>query len=76
MEGPNVDDVRVALQKFGWPDYAVFLCMLSVCLLIGVYFGFVEKKSKGARDDEAADYLVGGRKMKTFPVAMSLIARY
>lgn len=74
MSTLNVDEVKVQLQKFGWPDYSMFVLMLATCALIGVYFGFIEKKSKQVADE--SDYLVGGRNMKTFPVAMSLIARY
>lgn len=74
MSSLNVDEVRVQLQRFGWPDYAAFLFMLATCAGIGIYFGFFEKKSKTIAQSD--DYLVGGRKMKTFPVAMSLIARY
>lgn len=73
MSSLNVDDVKVQLQKFGWPDYSVFVLMLATCAGIGIYFGFFEKKSKQIADE--SDYLVGGRSMKTFPVAMSLIAR-
>lgn len=72
--GLSMDDVRVQMQKFGWLDYSMFVMMLSTCAAIGIYFGFFEKKSKQIGDE--ADYLVGGRNMKTFPVAMSLIARY
>lgn len=75
MTGPGVDDVKIALQKFGWPDYTVFVIMLISCSLIGIYFGFIEKKSKKP-SEAAADYLVGGRNMKVFPITMSLIARY
>lgn len=60
--------------------------MLIICAAIGFYFGFIEKKQKkkgqkgGAteqrRGSEALDYLVGGRKMKVFPVSLSLVARY
>lgn len=73
--GLNIEDVKLELQKFTWPDYSVFVFMLSICVVIGLYFGFIEKKSKALGGDEA-DYLVGGRNMKTIPVAMSLIARY
>jgi len=72
MSGLSVDDVRLSLQKFSWPDYGIFALMLSICALIGIYFGFIEKKSKTVADE--TDYLVGGRNMSTFPVAMSLIA--
>lgn len=72
--GVNVETVKVQLmQKFGFLDYAVFLLMLSSCSLIGVYFGFFAKKDKKSTGQD--DYLVGGRTMKVFPVAMSLIAR-
>lgn len=74
MSGLSIDEVRVELQKFAWQDYSVFLLMLAICAGIGVYFGFIEKKSKAITDE--TDYLVGGRRMKIFPVAMSLIARY
>lgn len=74
MVGPGVDDVKIALQKFGWPDYLVFVMMLVSCSVIGIYFGFIEKKSKKPCE-AAADYLVGGRNMKVFPIVMSLIAR-
>lgn len=74
MIGPGVEDVKISLQRFGWPDYLVFLVMLLSCVMIGIYFGFIQKKSKKS-SDQAADYLVGGRKMAVFPVTMSLIAR-
>lgn len=74
MIGPGVDDVKISLQRFGWPDYVVFLIMLLGCLMIGVYFGFIQKKPKKA-SEEADNYLVGGRKMGVVPVTMSLIAR-
>lgn len=73
--GLNVEAVKLKLmEKFGLADYAVFLLMLCSCSLIGIYFGFFVKKDKKANKQD--DYLVGGRKMKIFPIAMSLIARY
>lgn len=74
MIAPNVDDVKISLQRFGWPDYVVFVLMLVSCVGIGIYFGFFEKKSKKPSDEEA-DYLVGGRTMGVVPISMSLIAR-
>ncbi|CAG9771999.1 unnamed protein product [Ceutorhynchus assimilis] len=62
--------LNVAIRKFLWPDYIVFFTVILVCLLIGMYFGFY-KQSK-----TSDDYLVGGRNMETFPVAMSLIASW
>lgn len=75
MSGLMLDDVKISMQKFGMPDYLVFVMMLVMCALIGVYFGFFEKKPAKTCDEES-DYLVGGRQMKVIPIAMSLIARY
>lgn len=75
MSGLMLDDVKISMQKFGMPDYLVFVVMLAICALIGVYFGFIEKKPH-KKGDEESDYLVGGRQMKVIPITMSLIARY
>ena len=79
----NVADLSSSLQHFGYVDYFVFVLMLIICAIIGFYFGFIEKKQKKKnkknieerRGSEALDYLVGGRKMKVFPVSLSLVAR-
>lgn len=76
MSGLMLDDVKISMQKFGMPDYFVFALMLVICVLIGVYFGFIEKKPAKKSVDEESDYLVGGRQMKVIPITMSLIARY
>lgn len=68
--GLGVAEVGASMQRFGWPDYVVFVIMLLLCVVVGFYFGFVHSATS------AQDYLMGGRNMKTFPVAMSLIARY
>ncbi|XP_075145580.1 kin of rumpel isoform X2 [Haematobia irritans] len=83
-EQMNVADLSSSLQHFGWVDYCVFVLMLIICALIGFYFGFIEKKQKNQkrsgheerRGSEALDYLVGGRKMKVFPVSLSLVASF
>ncbi|XP_075146358.1 sodium-coupled monocarboxylate transporter 2-like [Haematobia irritans] len=54
---------------FGTIDYIVFVCMLLTSAGIGVYFGFFSK-SKNTTDE----YLMGSKKMKTIPIAISLIA--
>ncbi|KAH8257753.1 hypothetical protein KR038_000118 [Drosophila bunnanda] len=50
-------------------DYAVFALMLGISASIGVYFGFF---AKGA--DTTEEYLMGGKRMKTIPIAISLVA--
>ncbi|XP_040153640.1 sodium-coupled monocarboxylate transporter 1-like [Anopheles arabiensis] len=78
----TVVEVRESLQRFGLADYIVFVASLLICVVIGVYFGWkdwsVQRKRKQnvRRGSAALNYLVGGRKMKIFPVAMSLIASF
>lgn len=55
---------------FGTVDYIVFVFMLMISAGIGVYFGFFSK-SKNTTDE----YLTGGKRMKTIPIAISLVAR-
>ncbi|XP_053695458.1 sodium-coupled monocarboxylate transporter 1 [Sabethes cyaneus] len=56
--------------QFSTEDYTVFAVMLSVSAAIGVYFGFFQ----GKKQQTTEDYLLGGRQMKTLPIAVSLIA--
>lgn len=56
--------------SFGTIDYAVFIVLLSISLLIGIYFGFF-----GHGADNTEEYLLGGKRMKTIPIAISLVAR-
>jgi Na+/proline symporter len=55
---------------FGWIDCCLFILMLVLSTLIGVYFGFWGKK-----EDSPDEYLLGGKEMSTLPVAVSLVAR-
>ncbi|XP_061392472.1 sodium-coupled monocarboxylate transporter 2-like [Musca vetustissima] len=55
--------------SFGTADYIVFSFMLMVSAGIGAYFGFFSK-SKNTTEE----YLMGGKKMKTLPIAISLVA--
>lgn len=71
-QAETVENLEMNLKQFGFYDYVVFAIMLAVCLLIGIYYAFSGGKSK--RNVE--EYLMGGRKMPTFPVAASLVARY
>lgn len=68
----NLEDVALHLQRFSWPDYALFSFMLFLCILIGLYFGFFKKHTA----DAESEYLVGNRSMHFFPISLSLIARY
>lgn len=55
---------------FNWTEYSVFSAMLGLSALIGVYYGFYK-----GNQNTVAEYLMGGKKMSVFPIAMSLIAR-
>lgn len=65
-------------HKFGIADYTVFVIMLLLCSMIGVYFGYYQKpkKTNNRRKSIALEYLMGGKDMQIFPVAMSLVATF
>lgn len=62
---------NVSQLTFGSIDYSIFIVMLCMSTLIGTYFGFFAKKQ-----DNTTEYLLGGKTMSYFPVAMSLTARF
>ena len=68
--GPNLSEIGASLQMFGLVDYFVFILMLSICLVIGIYFGFFQSSNSSTEQ-----YLMGDRQMKTVPISLSLIAR-
>lgn len=75
----SIETFRNSLKHFGIVDYSVFTTMLLCCTIVGLYFGYEDYKKrknvkKQRRGSEAQDYLMGGRNMKIFPVAMSLVA--
>ncbi|KAH8276206.1 hypothetical protein KR026_004595 [Drosophila bipectinata] len=54
---------------FNFTDYFVLALMLGISAAIGVYFGFFAKG-----EDTTEEYLMGGKRMKTIPIAISLVA--
>ncbi|XP_070493998.1 sodium-coupled monocarboxylate transporter 1-like [Chironomus tepperi] len=77
----DVNSLTESLKYFGTADYAVFVAMLACSTLVGLYFGYKDhqtkrKNKKLGRQTNADDYLVGGRKMKVVPIALSLVASY
>lgn len=78
--------------RFHLVDYLVFGAMLVFSASVGVYFAYFSKSKKRKPTDDAFDdeekvkndfgsksmleYLLGSRKLKSFPVAMSLVASY
>lgn len=63
----KVNEIIGSLQQFGFLDYGVFIAMLIICSLIGIYFGYQEIHDVNGKNNS---------KLKIFPVAMSLIATH
>ncbi|XP_033225867.1 sodium-coupled monocarboxylate transporter 1-like [Belonocnema kinseyi] len=59
------------LNYFSWADYTILGVMLGVSCLIGTFYGCFSKKQ-----ETSEDFLLGGSKMGTFPMAMSLAASF
>lgn len=57
---------------FSVADYTVFILLLVLSTLIGIYYGFMAKK----KQDNTAEYLLGGKQMTLLPIAISLIGAY
>ncbi|XP_059489775.1 sodium-coupled monocarboxylate transporter 1-like [Neocloeon triangulifer] len=66
----DLETCSPVVSHFKWPDYLVCFLMLLVSAAIGVYYGFKRKESS------TNEILMGGRKMATFPMAMSLLASF
>lgn len=64
------DDVNNFVFHFSWLDYGFFVGLLSLSALIGIYYGFFSKH----KQNNTAEYILGGRSMKIVPVATSMIA--
>ncbi|XP_065344867.1 sodium-coupled monocarboxylate transporter 2-like [Cloeon dipterum] len=61
-----------AAKEMSLLDYSIFCALMLVSTLIGVYFAFFAKQ----KQDNTAEYLMGGKNMAIFPITMSLIASY
>ncbi|KAL6433377.1 hypothetical protein ACFW04_006496 [Cataglyphis niger] len=59
-------------RSFDLVDSIVFIGMLSLSALIGIYQWYASRK----KTDAVGEYLVGSQKMSIFPISMSLIASY
>ena len=55
-------------------DYCLFVGVLLVSALIGVFYMVKERRQKESASAE--DLLMGGRRLSVLPVAMSLLASY
>ncbi|XP_014485470.1 PREDICTED: sodium-coupled monocarboxylate transporter 1-like [Dinoponera quadriceps] len=59
-------------RTFDLIDSVVFVGLLGISALVGVYQCYASRK----KADAVGEYLVGGQKMSIFPISMSLIASY
>lgn len=64
-------DTTDTRRTFDLVDSIVFIGLLGVSALVGVYQWYASRK----KTDAVGEYLVGGHKMSVFPISMSLIAR-
>ncbi|XP_045471431.1 sodium-coupled monocarboxylate transporter 1 [Harmonia axyridis] len=58
-------------NTFSWADYLVLGFMLIISCGIGVFYGFFKKQQ-----ESSDDFLLGGSKMGTIPMSMSLAASF
>ncbi|NWH65472.1 SC5A8 protein, partial [Geococcyx californianus] len=63
--------VSSSMTRFSVWDYVVFTAMLLVSAIIGIYYAFA-----GGGQKTSKDFLMGGRRMNAFPVALSLTASF
>ena len=59
-------------HQFSIPDYVVFSLMLAVSAAIGIWYGC----GPGGKQKTTREYLLADRKMKIWPVAISLLVSY
>ena len=58
-------------RQFGTWDWVLFAAMLVVSGGIGIYYGFA-----GRRQRTTTEFLMGGRNMQVFPVAISILVSF
>lgn len=68
---PGEDLVGFPNNKFTPWDYVVFAVLLLISSVIGLYYGCT-----GAKQKTTAEFLMAGRSMGVFPVALSLLASF
>lgn len=62
----------MADERFSIVDYVVFSIMLMISALIGIWYGC----GPGGKQKTTSEYLLANRKMRHFPVAISLLVSY
>ena len=59
-------------ERFSVVDYVVFSVMLLLSALIGIWYGC----GPGGRQNTTAEYLLGNRQMKSWPIAISILVSF
>ena len=59
-------------ERFSVVDYVVFSIMLLISALIGIWYGC----GPGGRQKTTAEYLLGDRRMKSWPIAISILVSF
>ncbi|CAG0879583.1 unnamed protein product [Cyprideis torosa] len=62
-------DLVYLRSLFSWVDYVAFSVLLAVSAVIGIWYGVFKRQ-------DTSEFLMAGRSMSTFPMAMSLIASF
>lgn len=68
-----MDEFDSPTTQFTLIDYVVFVLMLSICTIIGLFFGYrehVKRKTPSSEEEEeqgAVEYLLGGKKIHVIP---------
>lgn len=62
-------NTSIGVLRFSIVDYIIFAVLLVLSSFIGFYYGFLAKR----KQDNAEEYLLGGKQMTLFPIAVSLI---
>lgn len=55
--------------RFTLIDYGIFLAMLILSSIVGIYYGFIAKQ----KQNNTNEYLLGGKQMTLIPIAVSLV---
>src|SRR6218665_461798 len=62
---------RAMESHLKWADYLIFVGFLGISLAIGIYHSLT-----GGRQKTVAEFIMGNRRLKVIPTAISLIATF
>ncbi|XP_065209324.1 sodium-coupled monocarboxylate transporter 2-like [Planococcus citri] len=71
MDNATENAFLSATSKFNWIEYTTFGSLLGLSALVGIYYGCIK-----GNQNTVNEYMLGGKHMNVFPIAMSLIASH